>query len=515
MAENFASLGIKIDSSQAKAAADDLTKLVTAGQGAEGAAKRTGDAWTKAAQAIQGDTGQIATLLKQLNNTQTAALTAMNNYAQALTKASSANSTLASATTTTNAAIGATTSVTKSASAGIDDYIKKLELMNKSQLSAATSSKLIDLSAKGATNAQLNAAKSALDASEIKRSSAAIDEQIKKLQTVAATTGMSARETKLYELALQGATKAQLATADSAIRMNEIGTSLRSGFIAFATAAAAAATAAAAALLVMGKGAIKALAEFKDLSDATGSSISNISALDRIARETGGSFDTVATTLVRFNQVLGSANGKDDASRVFKALGLSLKELKALDPAEALRVTAVAFDKFADGGDKARAVQELFGKSVREVGPFLKDLAEKSELQGTKAAAASEQADKFNKELARLQANSQDAARSLMADLLPALNAIISKFNEGGLRGGLDEFGERAFGWTSNAQRKKIQNITSDIASLNDEAANIKFDLFGSKGAISQQIEAKTAELKKAQIASDITIEQRRAGRMN
>jgi lambda family phage tail tape measure protein len=333
--------------------------------------------------------------------------------------------------------------------------------------------------------------------------SRSIDQYVKSLQAVAATNGMGARETKLYELALRGASKAQIAAADSALRMNAayekgvgISERLRSGFISAATAAAAAATAAAASVAVMGKNAITALADFKDLSDITGSSVSNISALDRVARETGGSFDTVSTSLTKFNQVLSSATGKDDASRVFKALGLSVKELKELDPAEALRITAVGFSKFSDDGNKARAAQELFGKSIKEVGPFLKELAEKTELVGTKSSDAAEEADKFTKGMATLSANSQDAARSLAKDFLPALNAVLNAYSKGGFIAGLDEFGERAFGWTTNANSKRIKAITADIADLNQEAAGIKFDFFGAKGDIAKEIGQKTSELR-------------------
>ncbi|WP_218510613.1 phage tail tape measure C-terminal domain-containing protein [Variovorax sp. dw_308] len=237
------------------------------------------------------------------------------------------------------------------------------------------------------------------------------------------------------------------------------------------------------------------IADFKDLSDATGASVDNISALDRIARETGGSFDTVSTSLIKFNAELAKANGKDDASRVIKALNLDLKELKALDPAEALRRVAVAFDGFADNGDKARAIQELFGKSVKEVGPFLHDLAEQTGLTATKSAAATEEADKFGKSIARLSANSQDAARNIVSDFLPALNAIITTFNNGGLKAAIDDFGERAFSWTSNANAKRIKSLTADINELKDASSNISFDVFGQKGRIDKEIADKTSEL--------------------
>lgn len=168
---------------------------------------------------------------------------------------------------------------------------------------------------------------------------------------------------------------------------------------------------------------------FNDLSDATGSSIEKISALDRLARETGGNFDQVSATLLKFNQVLKDADPDNGAGAVFKALNLEIEELKRLDPVDALRATAVALQGFADDGNKARAVQELFGKSVKEVGPLLKDLAEANELVATMTTESAEEVDRFNKEMARLQANTTDVWRSLSVDGIAAMNKIIDRFN--------------------------------------------------------------------------------------
>lgn len=117
------------------------------------------------------------------------------------------------------------------------------------------------------------------------------------------------------------------------------------------------------------KAAIDGLDALKDASDITGASVENLSALEDVARRNGQSLDTVTTSLVKFNQVLGGIKPGNDADQALKALGLRAAELKALDPAEALRQTAVALSAYADDANKARLVQELFGKSIREVGP--------------------------------------------------------------------------------------------------------------------------------------------------
>ncbi len=166
-----------------------------------------------------------------------------------------------------------------------------------------------------------------------------------------------------------------------------------------------------------------------DLADATGASIENISGLERVAKLTGASIDTVGQALVKYNQALGTTlKPGSDAEKVLGAIGLNAKALRDIDPAEALRQTAVALNQFADDGNKARAVQELFGKSLKEVAPFLKDLAEQGELQATVTTKQALEAEKFNKELFKMQAYMDDVGRAMANPMVSGLNALIERF---------------------------------------------------------------------------------------
>lgn len=167
-----------------------------------------------------------------------------------------------------------------------------------------------------------------------------------------------------------------------------------------------------------------------DLRDATGASIENLSALEDIGARTGTSFETVGSTLVKFNAALTAAKPGSDQAAAFKALGLSIADLKAQDPAEALRKTAVALAQFADDGNKARIVQELFGKSLREVAPFLNDLASQGTLVAKVTAEQAAAAEKFNQQLFALQKNATDAGRAVVSELVPALNRSLESFTK-------------------------------------------------------------------------------------
>ena len=188
-------------------------------------------------------------------------------------------------------------------------------------------------------------------------------------------------------------------------------------------------------IVSIAKATIDSVDALNDLRDATGASIENLSALEDVAARTGTSMDTVSAAVIKFNKALSDAKPGSEAEAAFKALGLSVQELKNLDPAEALLRAASALAGFADDANKARLTQELFGKSLKEVAPFLKDLAEQGKLVTTVTTAQAEAAEKFNKELFSLQKNAQDLARSLTGPLVEGLNSVIAKFREGSKAG--------------------------------------------------------------------------------
>lgn len=212
-------------------------------------------------------------------------------------------------------------------------------------------------------------------------------------------------------------------------RLNQLGTTAASVVARFAGVAAA--IAAAMQAFDMVRGITQGVDALNDLKDATGSSIGNLSALEDVAARTGASMQTVGQSLVKFNQALSGAKEGTTAAEVFKRLGLSVAELKNLDPAEALRLTAVALARFADDGNKARAVQELFGKSLREVAPFLNDLAKSTELVGKVTDEQAAAAERFNQQLDALAKNSLDAKRALVGDLLPAISKVLEELAKG------------------------------------------------------------------------------------
>ena len=174
--------------------------------------------------------------------------------------------------------------------------------------------------------------------------------------------------------------------------------------------------------------AVNALDKLNDIADATGSSIENISKLENIALKTGASIDVVEQALVKMVTQLKNTDGTDDVSQALDQIGLSYKELKALDPAEAFQKIAVALNEFADDTNKAQLVNTLFSKSFKELAPFLKDTAENLDTVGTATAEQAEKASVLVKQQSALTASVTAYKRELAIELLPTLNDLLKAF---------------------------------------------------------------------------------------
>ncbi len=224
-------------------------------------------------------------------------------------------------------------------------------------------------------------------------------------------------------------------------------------------------------LTSMVKSSIDALDSLNDLADATGASVENISALEDVALRTGVSFDTVGAALTKFNGLLNAAKPGSQQAEAFAALGLSVEKLKAQDPAEALRQTAVALDQFADNGNKGRVMEELFGKSTRQVAAYMKDLAKETKLVSTVTKEQTEEAEKFNKALATMQTNLQGVSRDLSYNLVRSINAAAEAYRNSGLMGALGAY------FTGDAEHKqnvRLVEQTDKLLTLENEIGALK-----------------------------------------
>jgi len=167
-------------------------------------------------------------------------------------------------------------------------------------------------------------------------------------------------------------------------------------------------------------------AKFKDLEETTGASAESLAALAVSAATAGVEISSVAGSM---NKLTKSLVGIDDESKTagaaLKAIGINIKEFKALDPVEQYEAVGRALAGFADGAGKVAVAQALFGNSGAEQLKVFKAL----ELQGGRQATltkrqidlADEYADKQAKSLAQLRLYAQAAA----TEALPAINDLV------------------------------------------------------------------------------------------
>jgi hypothetical protein len=184
------------------------------------------------------------------------------------------------------------------------------------------------------------------------------------------------------------------------------------------------------------KASIEGLDALNDMADATGASIENLSAIEDIAVRTGTSMESATGSIVRLNRALIDTKVDPKTLEVFKMLGLSADDLRKLDPAQALMEVAKAFSQFEDDGNKARAAQVLFGKSLQEVAPLLKDMAERGELIATTTTEQAKAAEAFANSVRSLTKDLADLSRGFVGQLLPFLQDMADAWprNEQGAR---------------------------------------------------------------------------------
>lgn len=216
-----------------------------------------------------------------------------------------------------------------------------------------------------------------------------------------------------------------------------------------------------------------------DFADATGTTVEKASALEQVGLRTGTSLDVIGAAVVKLNQGLAAGNEDSPTAKALARIGLTATELRQLDPADAIKRVADTLAGFADDGDKARLVQDLFGKSVREVAPLLKDLNEQGELNGRVTAAQAAEVDKLNKAIFQLQGSFTNLSRDILGAVVPALNEVFAR-----IKAGQEVFG--SFGATIRAGlgNKAFQDAGAGVQFYTDKLEKLRAtrDIIVSKG---------------------------------
>lgn len=200
-------------------------------------------------------------------------------------------------------------------------------------------------------------------------------------------------------------------------------------------AAGAAAAAAAVGFSAMVASSIAAADNLNDLSQITGETAEELSALSSAAELSGTDLEGLTTGFRGLSKIATeAAKGSKAASEAFKAIGVSAtdSEGKVRGTRDLLLDVAEQFSQYEDGAAKAALAQQLFGRSGGELIPFLnkgragiEELTQRArELGLTISSETAVAADEFNDNLTRLQQVGRGLANQVAAELLPTLVSL-------------------------------------------------------------------------------------------
>lgn len=269
-----------------------------------------------------------------------------------------------------------------------------------------------------------------------------IDAQIKALEFQEKTLGMTKNEITLYKLAQDGATKADIERARAAIdsieafdkqgRAVEKNTSALQGFAAKALGAFTAAFAVGNTIgdAITRAGDIKQLAQ---TADSLGVAVENLDAFGKAAEQAGGDAQGARDSLTDMAEKIGEAfsDAESGAAKAFKALGISVKDAdgKAKDSLTGFLDLAEA----VEGLDKSTAVfkiKELGITDNKSVDMILKGRKELERMiavqkeQGVVTKEMAERAGKLTDTLAALKGSVSSASNGFLDSMIPALTKV-------------------------------------------------------------------------------------------
>lgn len=136
-------------------------------------------------------------------------------------------------------------------------------------------------------------------------------------------------------------------------------------------------------LVAFARRATDAADELGKMSQRVGASVQNLSALRSAAATANVEMQTLTTGMVNLSRrVEEFRGGSKDATKDFRALGLTVQDFKGKDAAEQFATIAVAMGKLEDSPGKTALAFQFFGRSAAALIPLLNDVAGAGGLQG-------------------------------------------------------------------------------------------------------------------------------------
>ena len=106
----------------------------------------------------------------------------------------------------------------------------------------------------------------------------------------------------------------------------------------------------------------------QDLSDATGIATSDILGFSNAVSENGGSAEGAQKGILKLVNAIGeAAEGSEETQKAFKAVGVTLNDLRRLSEQDILEQTIKGLDKITNSAQRSALITQLLGKEFRNV----------------------------------------------------------------------------------------------------------------------------------------------------
>lgn len=193
----------------------------------------------------------------------------------------------------------------------------------------------------------------------------------------------------------------------------------------------------------IGMSLINAADQLDEMAERTGVSVEQLSSLQYAAKLAGTDLDAVQSAMGRVSAAaVEAATGNKSAALSFQALGVNVKNADGSmkSSIQIMEEVGAALADITDQTVRTAVAREIFGKNATALLPFLMNMRDaQNEARSLGAVMGSEfagQAAAFNDNLDRLGFQLRGIGNTILAELLPGMNALAQSMLDNSQSGG-------------------------------------------------------------------------------
>lgn len=173
------------------------------------------------------------------------------------------------------------------------------------------------------------------------------------------------------------------------------------------------------------KGSINELAEADDLAQITGSSVENLSKMQKVARQFGGDMSAINPLLVKLAKGMATVDSETNkTNKALRSLGVSSKDAAGnlRDPSDVMIEVAKRLQLYNDSAAKTALMNDAMGKSAADQLPFFNDLAENVDKFTGATAESAARAAALQDQMGGLKTKVHELFEKVAIDAMPAMS---------------------------------------------------------------------------------------------